>query len=167
MADTRRRLQAHDTPHLDTLAREHTAEGIDLVVAEYAGLLWQAGREIEGQFDRAEWNMIADACNGCFDLWDLSGGLSYTTLLTAELSDAHSLNRLGEKWLSEKPKEADKKAADLVRRLAAISPLHAAAMVAAIRWFWSDCNKIDHIEDEWWTVGFRRQRDAEAMPKNA
>lgn len=159
MADTRRRLQAHDTPHLDTLARPHTAEGIDLAVAEYAGLLWLAGREIEGQLDRAEWNMLADALNGCLDLHDFSGGISYGTLILAEVSDGHSLNRLGDKWLGCKGKKADETANDLLRRLSAMSALHHAAIAAAVRYFWEH-TEIDIATEEWWRVGARKQRPA-------
>lgn len=105
---------------------------------------------------RGEWNYLADALNGCFDLWQETA-VRGATLLWAEADDAHRLNRLGDKWLDEAGgKAADKAAASLVGKLRGMDEASAWAVLAAVRHFWRHHETIDIEADEWWTPAFRR-----------
>jgi hypothetical protein len=152
---TERRIAVTDTPALDDLARPHKSEGMRQALHEYARLISRASREIEGQFSREEWNYLADVLNGCWELWETNVD-DPTTLIVAEVEDAHHLNRAGDKWLGSVGKASDKAVADFSRRLQALTPLHAYAMLASVRWFWTHHEKIDWTVQEWWRVGFRR-----------
>jgi hypothetical protein len=169
--DKKRIMLTADDTTLDTLARDATAPGVSLAVREYARLLATASREVESQFTRTEWNLMADALNGCLELHDLSGGITYGTMLLAEIGDSHGLNRLGDKWLGVKGKKADDAVADLLRRIESLAPIHHAAIAASVRWFWDHSttlrivsgNLADPATDEWWRVGFRRKRADSGM----
>jgi hypothetical protein len=137
-------------------------------LSRYARIVEQAAAELESALTRAEWNLIADTLNGCADLTDFAGSpIPPLTLVVAEVSDGHQLNRAGEKWLLAAKEEslpmtkarklADDRAADLVRRMSELTPAHGEAILAAVRWFWSHPDDIDHAKDDWWTVEFRRK----------
>lgn len=157
--EKKRIMLTDDGVTIDLLARDHTATGVALALSEYAGLLAAASREIEDTFNRAEWNLMADALNGCLELHDLTGGITYGTLIYAEIADGCSISGLAVKWLDNDPKKASTAAKDLLRRIEALSPIHHAAIAASVRWFWANSDKIDHECDDWWRVGFRRWRE--------
>ncbi len=116
-------------------------------VARYASLVESAARDLAAVLDRGEWNAIADANNGCADLWDYGDGpqLSPLTLLWANVHDSEGL---GEKWGID--------ARGLVRKLKALGPHHGEAILAAVRWFWDHCAEVDHQAHDWWTPSYRR-----------
>lgn len=134
-----------------------------------AMLVEQASRELEAVLTRAEWNLLADALNGCADVFDLAGSpIPALTLVRAEVADAHALNRLGDKWLLTEKEEqkltlpkarklADERAVELNAKLAALASVHGEAILAAVRWFWTHTEPgvIDHTKDEWWKPEFR------------
>lgn len=133
-------------------------------------LLKPACLEVEGAFSRAEWNLIADANNGCSPLFNVAGGaLRHAPLMVcANVEDDIRLNGGDRKWLDDDPKAAAKLGKELVRKLAALSELQKWAVVLAVQFFWDDAaprpgsNKIDHQEDEWWTLAYRRRAAKEA-----
>jgi hypothetical protein len=104
------------------------------------------------------------------DIYDhADAGLSPLVRLCAEAEDGHRLNREGDRWYLDRsgvgedlPSRAERAAADgrvseLLAHLRSLTPLHAEAILAAVRWFWQH-DGIDHTADEWWAVGFRRGR---------
>jgi len=126
--------------------REGVTTAILGTVNRFAALVEQAGRELDAVLTRDEWNALADANNGCYDLFDHAEPMtSPLTILWANVQDSEGL---GEKW------GIDPRA--LVRKLKALAPLHGEAILAAVRWFWHHCDAIDHQKDEWWAPSFRR-----------
>lgn len=134
------------------------------VIGRYADLVRQASRELGAVLNEAQWNLLADVLNGCADVGIASGGgIPAITLITAEVEDAQRLNRIGEKWLLTEKEEklplarartlAAERVSDLVSRLAALTPAHGVAILAAVRWFWDHPN-IDHTTP-WWTAEYR------------
>lgn len=120
----------------------------------WAEVIAGASAENDNLFTRAEWNLIADANNGCSPVMTLAGEdmrLSMpTTLLWANVADDIKLNGGDKKW---KVKDAR----GLVDRLRGLDFVHAWAVVLAVQWFWEHAQcAIDHQADEWWTVDFRR-----------
>lgn len=162
MPTDRRRVTLIAEPDtLSILGYDLDAEGVSITDAHlaplrrYARQVEQAGRELQAVLDRKEWNYLADVLNGCGDLWDLGDpGLPSLALIRAEADDGDRLNGLGKKWKVDVP--------DMLRKLEALSPAHGEAILAAVRWFWSHPEAIDHKKDEWWHPRFRRPaRDKE------
>jgi hypothetical protein len=75
-----------------------------------------------------EASLICDAMNGTAEGVELAGGSIGPAWLYAEISDAIALAKLDKKWA------VDGKA--LLRRLRALTPVQAAAVVEATRLFW-------------------------------
>ena len=126
-------------------ARGDASMAVTGALAEYAAAIDRAARELDPVLTRAEWNAVADVMNGCADLYDYVGPqMSPLVMVTANLQDTPGI---GEKWGID--------TADLCRRLAALTPTHGYAILAAVRWFWTHL-QIDHGRDEWWTPAFRR-----------
>ena len=147
------------------LAENRTAYTISCPLARYAWLIARANRELAAVLTRAEWNLIAAVLNGT-RVDDLDPGLDRVHPLHAlclEIEDGHRLNREGDRWLTPadgvptraQRAEADAAVADLLARLRALTPTHADAITAAVRWFWQHPTDIDHQADEWWTPAFR------------
>lgn len=133
-------------PDPDTGRREVSGP-INGAVRRYAAVVERGAAELAPVLSRADWNALADANNGCADLWD-HGAISTPPLLMfwANLADSPGI---GEKWGID--------AADLIRRLQALAPHHGEAILAAIRWAWDHPQAWDHQADEWWTPVFRRK----------
>ena len=120
----------------------------------WAAVLEQAGAENADWFTRAEWNLIADANNGCSPLVFTAGEdlrvSRPTTMLWANVADAIRLDDLAAKWEVADPD-------GLVKRLRELDVAHAWAMVTAVQWFWEYCGEpLNHTVDAWWTPEFRR-----------
>jgi len=119
----------------------------------WAELLDQAAADNARTFVRAEWNLLADANNGCSPLLTLAGDRDAprlaTTLLWANAADSMKLDGSDEKWGLRDP-------AGFVERLRQLDYTHSWAALVAVQWFWehSRC-AIDHGEDAWWTPEFR------------
>lgn len=129
-------------------------ERYTLALSAWVNQLARATHEAAQVLTRAEWNYLADACNGLM----VDPGVSNPDVfLWAEASDAHKLNRLGDKWFPA-GKKADAAVASLVTRLQQLTYAHAWAVIAAIQWFWDHCAAdVDHQRDEWWSLPFRRR----------
>ena len=146
-------VSIHDADLGPVIGAEVNATTLSGVLARYAALVRRGARELDAVLDRAEWNAIADANNGCADLHDYTpGGPSTAPLLMirANLQDSPGL---GEKW------RIDQTA--LVKKLGKLRAHHGEAILCAVRWFWSHCDECDHIEDPWWTPEFRCRRAAQ------
>jgi len=124
-------------------------------------------RESMPELDRAEWNYLADALNGT--ILDETWSGEY---LIAEVSDAHELNRLGDKWFIEETAsqtaaraagkrnaKADAAVKRFLAKLQDLSYAQAQYVLAAVAFFWehTDPNEIDANEDAWWEIPFRVQ----------
>jgi hypothetical protein len=118
----------------------------------WAAVITQATAELD--FAREEWNLIADANNGCSPLLTMAGEDIRPhfppMLLWANVADDIRLNGGDKKWRVKKPDS-------LVERLRDLDFAHAWAVILAAQWFWEHaaCD-IDHSKDAWWTVDFRR-----------
>lgn len=137
----------HDA--LAVLGRTVEGDGATMAVngalAEYAFIVERAARDLDAVLTRPEWNAIADVMNGCADLYDYGGPqMSPLLMVTANLQDTPGLAK---KWKIDVP--------DLCRRLSALTTAHGYAILAAVRWFWSQGDGINHLKDEWWAVKFR------------
>ena len=134
-------------PH--TGRREVTGQ-VNGVVRRYAALVERGAAELAAVLTRAEWNAIADANNGCADIWDWAGDggpqLSPLTLIRANVADSEGL---GAKW------DIDQRG--LVKKLGALAPHHGEAILSAVRWFWDHCADIDHSSFAWWAPAFRKE----------
>lgn len=120
-------------------------------LARYAGLLNRAGRELEQVLDHQEWRYLADALNGCADLWDYDGPpIPGLTLILAEAADAHLLNRAGDRRFDSDP---DGRVTALIGKLQSLTPTHGDAILAAVRWFWGHTEL--GADSEWWRVAAR------------
>ena len=123
---------------LAVLSRDRTSSGVRAALEEYAGLIEGAGRELESAFTPAEWNYLADSLNGT-----LTEG--YTPAdLAIQVRDADALRKAGRKWKV--------KAEELATTCEALSPLHLAALFAAVRFFFSS----DESPEQWWRVAARK-----------
>jgi hypothetical protein len=128
-------------------------------LACWADLLDQATRDNAKTFSRSEWNYLADVNNGCSPLFTMLGaggkGLRMMpTMLWANVEDGQRLDGTGEKWFPAK--QADQKVAELSKKLQALDFVHSWAVVVAIQFFWQHTD-IDHGEQPWWTLEFRRE----------
>lgn len=114
-----------------------SARTINGCLRRLAMLVEQASRELEAVLTRAEWNLLADALNGCADVSLPTLCPSHVPALA--LIDAHGINR------------------ELNAKLAALTSVHGEAILAAVRWFWTHTEPgvIDHTKDEWWKPEFR------------
>jgi hypothetical protein len=139
------------------------ATQIRAALARYADHIGRAAREMEKILTRAEWNALADVLNGCADLWDLTGTpLSHLLLIRAEIEDGHRLDGLGHKWFGDGA-AGDKGIKTLLAKLAKLTDLHGDAIAAAVRYFSSHTESIDHNEHPWWSLAYRtRSSDAAA-----
>lgn len=126
--------------------REGVTTAVIGTLNRFAALVEQAAREVDAVLSREEWNALADANNGCYDLFDF--GEPQTSPLTILWANVQDSEGLGEKWGIDRR--------SLVAHLKRLTPLHGEAILAAVRWFWSHCDAIDHQKDEWWTPKFRR-----------
>jgi hypothetical protein len=123
---------------------------INGALREYADALTRAAGELAAVLTRPEWNAVADVTNGCADLYDYMDGphVGPLTMVWANLCDSPEA---GAKWGID--------VADLTARLRALTPLHGYAILAAVRWFWTHCEGIDHAGDSWWAPAFRAKKD--------
>lgn len=125
----------------------------------WAELLSQAAADNAQTFVRDEWNLVADANNGCSPTFAMAGedfraGVG-PTLLWANVADAIRLDGADRKWLGD-GKSAAKRGRELVEKLRSLDFVHGWAAVVAVQFFWQHCQEIDHTQDEWWQVSFRR-----------
>ena len=123
-------------------------------------------QQVEGKFSRAEWNLIADANNGCSPMFSMLGvdPRHAPMMLLANVEDDIRLNGSDQKWLADNPREAAKAGKALVAKLAALDELERWAVLLAVQYFWEDARprdqggqRIDHTRDEWWTLAHRRK----------
>ena len=126
--------------------REGVTPAIIGTLNRYAALVERGEFELRAVLARNDWNAIADANNGCYDLYDY--GDAQTAPLTLIRANVQDSPGLGEKWGID--------AAGLVATLRGLAPHHGEAILAAVRWFWSHCESVDHQRDEWWTPAYRR-----------
>lgn len=161
MATTRPRVLV--LPDLDALAvlgysLEEDGNTACLVgpARRLARLVEQATAELDSVLERAEWNAIADVCNGRADLYDYAeSDIPALLVVRANLRDSPEI---GEKLGIDVPA--------LCRRLEALTPLHGEAILCAVRWAWRHCDEWDHTRDEWWTPAFRRLRERQREAKS-
>jgi hypothetical protein len=146
----------HD-PRLAPTVGAEKFDGFSLagLVSRYAALVERGAADLKAVLSRAEWNAIADANNGCADMWDYPDGVGATSPLLMFWANVHDSPELGAKW------EIDAKR--LVKKLQGLAPHHGEAILCAVRWFWTHCEpgQIDHTKDEWWTPEFRRKATEE------
>jgi hypothetical protein len=117
-------------------------------VTRYATAVAEARRSLSKRFDRAEWNLMADVCNGTLDLMDYSETpMSFRMMLLANVEDGHKLDGTGANWFDEE--EADTRVAALLGKIHKLSTIEADAIGVAIREFWANTG-IDHQVEEWW-----------------
>jgi hypothetical protein len=141
----------HDPQVGPTIGRELNGLSLAGVLGRYADLVERGARDLEAVLERAEWNAIADANNGCADMWDYTDGPPATPPLLMFWANVHDTPGLGEKWGIDQKR--------LVKKLQGLAPHHGEAILAAVRFFWDHCEpgEINHQKDEWWTPEFRRQ----------
>lgn len=152
-----------------TWGYEDTADAAEAALVCWEWTLTHAAKSVASKFTRAEWNMLADICNGTLWAYGHSGG-NPGQLLALSAHDGHTLDGTGYRWLGQSDlpgaserAQVDTEVADLVRRLAALEYAEAWAFIRAICWFWQH-PEIDHRVDEWWSVEFRRQYRMEGNP---
>lgn len=152
-----------DKHALAVLCASDNTDGVNGSLRRYADLIVAATQRLE--FSRTEWCYLADALNGCLDLWQYSEtSVPARTLLVAEVEDSHRLNRLGDKWLNEEGgSAADRAVQSLLGKLTEADPVEVEAVLLAIRHFW-DHPEIDASVEDWWTIG-HRLRMAQRTPK--
>lgn len=155
-------LTCHDERPLRLLGLDPATAGavqIWCALARFAGLVEHAGRELETRLDRAEWWLIADCLNGCADLWDYSPNpVRALSLVLLQVEDAIRLDGLDRKWLAEDPVPAAELGRALLTKLAALTPVHGEAILAAVRHFWR--HPETQADSDWWRVAARRQPTA-------
>jgi hypothetical protein len=87
-------------------------------------------------------------------------------LLAAAVEDAQRFENIGYRWMHtpdpaydppRKGDPADLEIAELAEKLRKLDYSHAWAIIVVVHWFWEHHTKIKVDEDEWWTLGFRRQ----------
>lgn len=107
----------------------------------YYTVLRDSRRQLAGVITREEWCLIMDACNGLLVMDAAAYQLTW-----AEVADAIHLARqkserhgLADSTYEAKWGLTTEAADDLVRRLRAMSPGHAMAVVDAIEQFWARC----------------------------
>jgi len=87
-------------------------------------------------------------------------------LLVAAFDDANTLEKAGEKWFqSEFDGEPfatglTESIRNLRERLAGLDYVHTWALITAVQWYWVNSAAIDFRKDPWWTLAFRRGRQA-------
>jgi hypothetical protein len=96
-----------------------------------------AARRLRWRFDAAladlelsepEASLICDALNGIADHADAAESTVGPAWLYAEIADSITISRLDRKWTVDAKK--------LLKRLRSLTPVQAAAVVEATRWFW-------------------------------
>lgn len=137
-------------------------QAVEQSLRAWGELLSQASKDNAKVFSRDEWNYLADANNGISPLtfMTIHGMSSPATMVCA---NANRLDSAGEKWFG---KDAGKRVAKLVQKVRDLDYAHGWALVVSLQWFWvhlplppwfwDHCQAIDHQEDDWWTVEFRR-----------
>jgi hypothetical protein len=125
---------------------------LNAALGVFADLLARATRDNERLFGRPGWNLIADVCNG---LWQLPR-LDAQTQLCAELEDGQRLNGAGDKWFGAG--QGDAAVREMIGKVRALDAVHAWAVLWAARWFWGHHEKINAERDEWWTLAARRTK---------
>ena len=129
----------------------------------WAALVERASADNEKAFGREEWNLMADANNGCSPLFycagdDFRAGMPLT-MVWANVEDAARLEGAGEKWFAHRSDGRPKAlVAELVKKLRALDYAHGWAVAVALQWFWAHPESIDHTSDVWWTLAFRRRK---------
>ena len=114
-----------------------------------ADLVHRASVEVEKILDPEEWNLIADVLNGCLDLYLYSeSSLPASLLLTAQVEDAHRLDRVGDKWFEA---DSDRRMTALRFKIQDMSELQCHVVLAAVRYFWT----VQEHPDDWWLVKHR------------
>jgi hypothetical protein len=162
------RLDTETLASLERLQTIHGAanatEAVADAVARLEAGLDRASREVADLFAPEEWNMMASIMNGA--MWE-TGRPSSGQWLAIEVHDGHTLNGEGYNWLiaNELPvvlvppkekAEADRRAADLVRRLAELNSDQSAAVAYACRWFWVHASdERVTLESPWYRVEWR------------
>lgn len=176
------RVEEHVRAKIEALATSLNArltDALELAVEGWEAALQAAAEDNARAFAPEEWCLIADVCNGT--LWyPLQPNAAYS--LAANIEDGHRLDGAGYKWLADEETElagslaraigaqqtqamrrVDKEVGDLVKRLAALGPAHAWAVILAVLWFWNHCQEdIDVRKDPWWTLQYRRQHARKA-----
>lgn len=155
------RLQQH-------WAYDNRTAAVESALTCWLATLEHAGEAVARRFTREEWSLIADVCNGTD--WPYGPTLSSPgPLIAQEVADGCQRG-MHYRWLSSEPDDvpalvmnadvkaqADGKARDLLRRLAALEYAEGWAVVQAVCWFWRQDGVGTDGTQEWWSPGWRRE----------
>jgi hypothetical protein len=85
-------------------------------------------------------------------------------LLAAAVEDAHTLEKVGNKWVVSEidltSREVDAAIAQLAHKLRGLTFARAWAIIVAVQWYWEHHEDLDLIRVDWWTLSFRRSWSA-------
>lgn len=140
---------------------------IDECVRAWYQSVRSAWSALAAEWDRPIWCYLADTLNGY--MWNEVG--AFPQFIAMEVSDAHALNRLGDKWFTDSETadaitigEVTREQADarnavnarvsaLVQRIAAMTIAEAFAVQLIMVRFWDHLH-IDAMNDPWWMPDF-------------
>lgn len=159
------RLAPDTEAALDWLAQScgNRTAALEEAVQQWHRAIVAAAADNAALFDRAEWNMLADACNGIGLIPEMvpphAGQYLWGPHIAMELADAQRLNSLGSKWFPEtwSRKRVEGRVAEMVAQLQLLDAIHGHALMDVLRLFWTPAgvDHIDHSADEWWAPAFR------------
>lgn len=154
MATEKRRVYAIPPESLESIGfpvDQITAPQLAACASRYADLVNRASRRLARVIEPGEWELIADALNGCLELTDPgSSGIAPLMLIRAAVEDSIQLDGFDTRWAID--------GTALIRKLNKLTDLEGDAIAAAVRYFWANGEEIDIGEDKWWTAEFRASK---------
>lgn len=149
-------------------------------VERYADQFAVAAGDLNREWKPAVWKLLADVCRGV-EFPAEADASALTHLHVAELLRcAHRDRRAGDVYLMTPgergtltaaafAERADRRVAEVVSRLHELTPVHGAAILAGVRWFWAHHTETAVIHGQWWMPYQRVQyvRRAPPVPTDA
>lgn len=130
-------------------------------VARYADLMYVAAADLDRLWRRAQWAFVAECLRRTkFPAFAPTDHTAHLAVIEA-IEEAHAAKRLGEMHFIDAieaaklthaaaRKRADERVAALCQQLRALTPVHGAAVLAAVRWYWAHEAELKGAKDEWW-----------------
>lgn len=145
-----------------------TSAAVSGALARYADLMYEAAADMDRLWRRTQWGFVADCLrNTRFPVFTPSDYPAHLAVIQA-IDREHGERRIGDGWflnaidgaqltLVAARQKSDARVKAVCEQLRALTPVHGAAVLAAVRWYWDHEEELKDTAREWWLPSDRNK----------